>query len=207
MKTHPDYEIEAVAVISEESMIPLCEQYDVKYCFHENEPLGKKKNQGLKFCSQFDFDYLMEIGSDDLVTNDLLTHYKPYLSHGFIGVRDLAYLDSETGICRRVQSTSTYGAGRIISREYLERVNWTLWTDRISTGMDNNSIFNLHKNKVGYKQVPAMEEPGILDIKSEVNIWPFNHLLGVEYDVENILKNLSEGEVSMIEECYKQESR
>lgn len=174
---------------------------------HENEPLGKKKNHGLQYCKQFDFDYLMEIGSDDLVTNELLTHYLPYLSHGFIGVRDLAYVDTDTGNCRRVQSNSTYGAGRVISREYLERVDFKLWRDSISRGMDNNSIFHLAKHGIGYKQVPSMEVPGVIDLKSEVNIWPFNHLLGVDYNVDNVLNKISEGEVKMIEACYKQESK
>ena len=207
LKSHPDYDIEAVAVISEESMIMLCEKYGINWTMYENSPLGKKKNYGLEFCKQFDFEYLMEIGSDDLVTNDLLTHYLPYLKYGFIGVRDLAYIDSDTGSCKRLQSNSTYGAGRVISREFLERVNWKLWRDSIDRGMDNNSVFHLAKHGIGYKQVPSMEEPGVIDIKSDINLWPFNHLLGVDYDLDLVFKNISEDEINLIEACYKQESK
>lgn len=203
MQTHPDYDIEAVAVISEEEMIPLCERYGINWVMAENNPLGKKKNEGLKFCKQFDFDYLMEIGSDDLVTNSLLTNYKQYLSHGFFGVRDLAVIDSETGDCIRVISNTTFGAGRVISREYLEKCNWSLWKDNLNQGLDNNSIFALAKQKVGYKMIQPLDKPGVIDLKSSDNIWAFNPGLGPKYDKENIFSELSEKEVELIEACYK----
>jgi len=203
LRTHPDYDVQAVAAISEESMIPLCEKYGIDWVMVENTPLGAKKNKGLQYCKQFDFEYLMEIGSDDLITNELLTHYKPYLKHGFIGVKDLAYLDSKTGDCVRVQSNnSTYGAGRIISREFLEKANWTLWKDYLNRGMDNNSIFKFAGLKVGYKMIPPMETPGVIDIKSDVNIWKFNKSLGKPYEKEKLFKYLSDVEVEMIEKCY-----
>lgn len=61
------FKIEALAVISENSMIPLCEKYGVHYVMAENKPVGRKKNIGLQEAKKFDFDYLMELGSDDLV--------------------------------------------------------------------------------------------------------------------------------------------
>ena len=203
LKTHPDFDIQAVAVISEESMIPLCERYGVNWVMAENTPLGAKKNKGLQFCKQFDFDYLMEIGSDDLITNDLLTHYLPFLKYGFIGVKDIVYINSINGECSRLQSNnSTYGAGRIISRAFLEKAKWTLWKDHINKGMDNNSIFKMATLNIGYKMVPPMETPGVIDIKSDVNIWKFNPQLGRAYDVKEVFKKLSPVEVEMIEKCY-----
>jgi hypothetical protein len=53
-----------------------------------------------------------------------------------------------------------------------------------------------------YKQVKPAEIPMVVDVKSEVNIWPFNHLVGVEFDVNRILERLSEEEVSAIKELW-----
>jgi len=207
LKEHPDYDVQALAVISEEEMIPLCEQYGINWVMYKNEPLGEKKNYGLQKAKEFDFDYLLEIGSDDLITNELLTYYKGFLDYGFFGVKDVAYIDSADGSCRRLQSKSTYGAGRMISRQNLEKLNFKSWKDQINKGMDNNSVFAFMRNGIDYKQVPSMEVPGVIDIKSEVNIWPFNHLTGIEYDKEKIFEKLSEVEVNMIEECYSLKSK
>jgi hypothetical protein len=203
MQTHPDYDIQAVAVISEVEMIPLCEKYGVNWVMADNKPLGRKKNTGLQFCKQFDFDYLMEIGSDDLITNRLLTHYKEFLSHGFFGVRDLAYIDSESGECRRLKSKTTFGAGRIISRSYLDKCGWQLWKDHLNKGLDNNSILKFAHNRIGYKMVPEMDRPGVIDLKSSTNIWKFNRGLGEPYDKNLIFDDLSNVEIEMIEACYK----
>lgn len=205
IKEHPDYDIEALAVISEDSMIPLCEKYGIHWVMYKNNPLGEKKNAGLLKAKEFQFDYLLEIGSDDLVTNELLTHYKNY-THLFFGVKDVCYIDSDSGACRRLQSKSTYGAGRMIHRTLLEMMGWKLWDNKINKGLDNNSVFAFMRRGIDYKQVPSMERPGVIDIKSDTNIWPFNHLLGIEYDADNVLNLLSQDEINMIESCYKVES-
>lgn len=205
LRQHPDFDIETLAVISEPEMIPLCEKYNVNCVTHSNLPLGKKKNFGLQAARSFKFDYLMEIGSDTLVLNELLDCYK----QDFIGVRDFfgigdaAFIDSETGACRRVAGASTYGGGRMISRNALEAMEWKIWPDEKSKGLDNASVFNMAR--VGgffYQQLRPGQVPLVVDIKSEVNIWPFNHLTGVEYDPNRILERLSEKEVSVIKEMW-----
>jgi hypothetical protein len=200
MKTHPDYDIESLAVISEEEMIPLCKKYGVNWVMYKNEPLGEKKNFGLKKAKEFQFDYLMEIGSDDLILNQLLTDYKKYLGNDVFGITDAAYINSESGECRRLISRhSTYGAGRMISRKALETMNWKLWGDGINKGMDNNSVLSLQRKGFRYVKAEPMDFPGVIDVKSQQNIWRFNYFLGVPYDLEEILKRVSASEKEIIE--------
>lgn len=208
MKTHPDYEINALAVISEEEMIPLCEKYGINWVMYKNNPLGEKKNFGLKEAKKFEFDYLMEIGSDDLVLNELLDDYKRLIGKSeFFGISDAAYINSENGDCRRLISRSTYGAGRMISRKALDLIGWNLWYDHLNRGMDNNSVFALNKKGVTYYRTAPMEFPGVIDIKSEENIWKFNYFLGVEYDKDNVLEKLSAPERELLESLYAEGSR
>lgn len=201
LRQHPDFDIDVLAVISEESMIPLCSKYKVNWVMAPNQPLGRKKNAGLAIAKNFQFDYLLEIGSDDLILNELLDSYKPFIESKvpIFGVNDAAYIDSETGTCRRLTRVkTTYGAGRMISRELLEKVRFKLWSDNAKIGLDNNSLFGLQKIGVKYTKVAPMEFPGVIDVKSEENIWGFNYFLGEPYDKGEIYSRLSEIEVKML---------
>jgi hypothetical protein len=200
LRKHPAYDIDALAVISEPEMISLCNQYGIKWIMHENLPLGKKKNAGLLAASVYDFDYLMEIGSDDLITDSLLTQYIEYLGkYDFFGISDAAYIESETGICRRlITDKSTYGAGRMISRKVLEKVAWRLWNDNLNRGLDNDSVRLIEHNGFKFYKVPPMNAPGVIDVKSDENLWKFNYFLGHPYNINSILPLLSECEVSKL---------
>lgn len=117
------FPIEALAVISEDSMIPLCKKYSIDFCMYKNLPLGEKKNYGLSVAmGKSGWDYLLEIGSDDVLKNEILELYKPLTEQGidFFGIKHFYYLNSETGECRRLQSDTTYGAARCISRKAIE---------------------------------------------------------------------------------------
>lgn len=199
MRQHPAYEI-MFAVISESEMIPLMEKYDIKWAKYENLPVGKKKNYGLSVLSVYDFDYLMEIGSDDLVTNYLLDQYLDYFGkYDFFGISDAAYIESESGLCHRfISYKSTYGAGRVMSRKLLESVGWTLWPDNISRGMDNASIRNVRDAGYQFHQVKHGEYPGLIDVKSAENIWKFNYFMGTEYDFSQIEKHISQAEIDKL---------
>lgn len=203
LQSHPDFSIQALAVISEPEMIPLCEKYGIAWTMYKNEPLGEKKNAGLQIAKDFEFDYLMEIGSDDLALNELLDNYKELIGKvDFFGISDAAYINSETGECRRLISKSTYGAGRMISRKALERAGWVLWADRLNRGLDNNSVFALQSKGFIYQRMKPMDFPGVIDIKSKENIWKFNYFLGVEYDINEILKRISAEEREILESLY-----
>jgi hypothetical protein len=167
---------------------------------HQNYPLGKKKNYGLKAASEYQFDYLLEIGSDDIITNELLDQYLNYFGYNeFFGISDIAYIESESGECRRLISHSTtYGAGRCISREILEKAKWKLWKDDLNRGLDNDSTRKI--NNLGYKftKVEPLDQPCLIDVKSQENIWKFNYFLGQSYDPSKLLSSLSISELNCL---------
>jgi len=114
--------IETLAVISEEEMIPLCHNYNIRYTFYKNDPLGEKKNHGLDEAMKLEWDYLLEIGSDDLVKDELLNLYSNYFGkYEMFGTKDSVIIDSESGKCRRLKSDTPYGLGRCISRAIIEK--------------------------------------------------------------------------------------
>lgn len=118
------FDISALAVISEPDMIPLCEKYEISYVMADNKPLGRKKNIGLNECFRYEWDYLIEIGSDDILRNEVLDLYEPLMVQGvpLFGMRDLVFYNSENGEARRYDSAEVYGMGRGMKRVMLESV-------------------------------------------------------------------------------------
>src|SRR5690242_11011768 len=100
MKARPG--TKALAVISEKEMIPLCKKYSIDFVEHENEPLGKKKNFGLTESLKKDWDYLIELGSDNLILNSIFDYYLPAMKSGedFFGFTRVIYVDSVSLMCR-----------------------------------------------------------------------------------------------------------
>lgn len=124
MKHRPEvFQTSAFAVISEEEMIPLCERYGIEWIFFANDPVGMKKNAGLSEVLKKDFDYLIELGSDDLILNDLLDTYLPHMEAGedFLATRSLLMIDAVDGACRKMSfdEECVQGLGRCMSRKLL----------------------------------------------------------------------------------------
>lgn len=116
------FPIDSLCVISEDSMIPLCEKYGIRWTMHENLPLGAKKNHGLNEAMKLEWDYLIEIGSDDLVKDELIELYQQYFGkYDCFGTKDSIVINSETGECIRLKSDTPYGLGRCISRKVIEQ--------------------------------------------------------------------------------------
>lgn len=191
------FPIEAFAVISEESMIPLCQKYDVKYCMYKNEPLGEKLNYGLKEAMCLDWDYVICIGSDDLLYNEYLEEIGTYLGkRDFFGIDHFVFLNSEDGACRRFKTSTPYGMARAISRSAVEKVG-NVWVDKKDRGMDNSSYTRMTKCGFMFQQIRT-NYPLAIDIKSEENIWKFNYLAGKEYSFMDAVKNLSDDEIEAL---------
>ncbi len=247
------FQCSAFAVISEDSMIPLCKKYGIEYTMYPNEPVGLKKNAGLSEVLKKDFDYLIELGSDDLILNSLLDCYEPAMKRGaeFFGTRDLYLVDATDANCRQIQfdGEAAQGLGRVLSKRLLmnfkgfvhvlshtavisdesvisqghtgfldektvkayEGCGWVertevkvdvhLW-DMINRGLDNNSAGRIMRK--GYK-FEAIETPEVMlaDIKSDENIWGFNHEIGEKKDFSSFLEKLSPKERSKFFENMK----
>jgi hypothetical protein len=191
----PGFSIQAFAVISEESMIPLCEKYGVDWCITKNDPLGAKKNYGLNQAMRKDFDYLVEIGSDDIFKDEFLNLYS--WDRDVMALSDFLMMDTRTGeVRRRTKHHAYFGTGRALSRRLLENVG-AIWPDKINHGLDNNSTMILAKKGFLEKRIIS-PEPVAIGLKSDVNIWPFEKI-GSEYSLEKALNGLSEEEINAIQ--------
>lgn len=113
-KHRPNLDI--LTVISEEDYEARCKKHNIAYTFFENYPLGRKKNHGLNEALKLEWDYLMELNSDDLIKNELLDIYDS-MTDDYLALRNFCFLDSKSKGCRQVESKTAYGIGRRYSRE------------------------------------------------------------------------------------------
>jgi hypothetical protein len=195
------HNIQAFAVISEESIIPLCEKYGIEWCMHENMPLGKKKNFGLSHLAAKDFDWMIEIGSDDLLKDEYFDLMDWDTEHEVLALRDFVMMNSETGECRHLTDRQgRFGVGRAIRREVLVEMNFTLWGEDQEHGLDNRSTFAMAKHGFVEQRIKSIE-PLAIDLKSKENLWPFKRE-GMAYDRSHALKGLSFDEVNAITNLY-----
>lgn len=198
------FNIPAFAVISETSMIPLCKKYVIDWCMHENSPLGAKKNFGLKDLLEKRFDFMIELGSDDLLKNELFEHYK-FDSH-VVSLNDFIVMNSEDGECRRITARDCpFGLGRAISRQAVEAMilpdgNMKMWTPERNGGLDMNSRMRLSLSGFTEKRITT-DEPFAIDIKSEVNINPFSKM-GTIYEYDKAISGLSDEEVTALKSLH-----
>lgn len=189
------HEIETLAVISEETMKPLCDKHGVHFVEHENQPLGRKKNYGLRCSLNMEWDYLVEIGSDDLLKTEYLTLF-PW-DRDVMCLQDAAWLDSSTGRARRIKDkTGKFGAGRAYSRNIIEQMN-PMWHDLKFNGLDGDSMFRMAVNGIKMQSYHS-EKPLVIDIKSDYNIWTYRNNLGHPYTFEEAIEGLSDNEKDAI---------
>jgi hypothetical protein len=194
MKT---YDSESLAVISEESMIPLCEKYGIMWMMHENLPIGKKKNAGLKHALNLEWDYVVELGSDDLIKNELIELYKPFFGKDkFLSVGSVAFINSENGACRWISARSPFGLGRCLHRSVIETVP-ELYRPNYNSGLDKDISFKLGQLNILERIVPT-DKPLTIDIKSEVNIWKYSPVVGKKISFSEVTAGLGSDEVDAI---------
>ncbi|HDY90147.1 MAG TPA: hypothetical protein ENH82_18765 [bacterium] len=155
-------------------------QYGIDYVICPNKPLGVKKTFGLaNAIRQYpDYDYIMELGSDDFINPKLFELYFSYIRAEipFFGLNNL-YLyhvkrDKLIWVKEYAGEDMTFGNGRMIHRSVIEKTGCDLW-DEYNEGLDTMSGKKMRK--AGFKEVviDAGEYPYILGVKTDTHISPF----------------------------------
>jgi hypothetical protein len=215
LKTKFDLSVTATVSTEEDEAIALYHGFKPVFC--DNQPLGNKWNEGYRTIKDEDWDALLIMGSDDLISNESLSALiNSKKAH--VGFNALIFLDSRTGQSVKMQYANArlIGAGRLLLRHACEQVDSLckfqvinteeneyltvkqkmkmtvtrasgefmqkakmgrifesfptgLWSSDIDKSLDNSlenrfSIF-------GYPPVTIDFLDGLVDVKSNTNIW------------------------------------
>lgn len=139
--------LELLAVGSEgDASRKLCEQCGFDYLEYPNQPLSSKWEYGLNQCANYDPDGVIIVGSDDIVSQNLIEFYDRQLKDNlvFCGLQDAYFFDVNnqnlvwwTGYSGKKDPArvgETIGMGRCLSRTVLDKLEFSIWK-----GLDINS--------------------------------------------------------------------
>ena len=189
----------------------LCRKHKFMYIEHYNRPLGKKFAEGLRCFKNTDVDYVMIMGSDDLISDNLMEAYMPHMENReqVIGILDIYYYDlSEGDLCYwpgfglkdidKKREGEPMGMARCLSRELLDKMGWNVWNEKINKGLD----WTMWQKIKGYDAKIAtikMKDIGAfgVDLKSETNICNME-MYDCEVVSKDIMNILSETELKLI---------
>lgn len=162
---------------NEDKFVKLCNLSGFKYFSYDNEPLSNKWNYGIKKTLEQNYDYLLIMGSDDVLNNRLYCKYLIY-NGDYCGLKDIYFFDTINnrehfwGGYTNHRKGEPIGAGRLVSRRIIEKMNGDYFNLGINSGLDrtfheralkqtNNvvDVFSLLDNKYY-----------LCDVKSDTNI-------------------------------------
>lgn len=152
LKKNKEIEFSSLAVCSTKQEASILRKHGCHVVITENTPLGRKKNTGLREALKLEWDYLMELGSDDLIHESLLDAYVSLMHAGvdFFGVKNVMFYDTESKQVAQWENGFPIGAGRMIRRGVLEGV----------------------KNKVRVKITKHFASPNMLGIPGKEMLLP-----------------------------------
>jgi hypothetical protein len=165
---------------------PADQQTDVdgwNYEYFPNSPLSQKFNAGFNLAKRYNPDAVILIGSDDLISPELVKFYQENYSADadyILGLKDIYFYEIQSqqtlyfkGLIGMYENWSL-GCGRIFSRKVLEQCNWRPYYDlQIDRGLDCNSMIELHNRGIKEKVLPMSEAGLMVDIKVKATINKF----------------------------------
>jgi hypothetical protein len=204
------HEIDVLGVLSEPEYIDMCVEFGFAWVFAQNDPLGAKINTGIKKALESKPDYIMIMNSDSVVKTELIDKWYDDCfekREEFFGVDTVTYIDSKTNQAREVFYEFTIlGVAKMMRADIVERCfkrGGELYRSHLNKGLDHTMMDNLMRvesiNDPGKRVNPRMikyKGQLVFDVKSDVNIWPweFFEKKGVKVEPEICYKAESDAE-------------
>jgi len=169
MKNEFDIDTEVLVVSSEDDHTELAKSLGHHVFEYKNFPIGEKYDEGLRAALDYDWDYMFQMDSNNLVSNDFIRRwvYEANNETLFFGARKfMALLPGKkyyTDFVTR-NRTAFSGVGRGIARVVFERAEEGFCPRDINSDLDGKSSRLLTLEKERY---PILDlDVGIIDIKT-----------------------------------------
>lgn len=169
----------------------LCEEEGAHWVNYKNYPLGEKWNVGFKAAKAFDPDACVFIGSSDWISDNWLEYFK-YKDFDLIGLPGCHFLHlGETNkLCYWPGYTNqrigeSIGIGRMISRELLNRLQFTPFEGRLNNSLDHSMQV---RSKLHAARIQCIDTNLIISVSISTDAWPNKHRFFDHYN--NILPSV-----------------
>jgi hypothetical protein len=184
-----DIDIQLLCVGSEGQVSrDLAQSYGWSYCEAPNVPLSQKFNALFEASEAFEYDLLVLVGSDDLLSPEIILWYAKNIRADHpevVGLKDIFFYSIHLDELIHFQgyplpSPRTIGAGRCFSREIMQRAQFRPWKDeKINRGLDSSCTAQLKKIGISEHAYLMSDLGGIcVDVKDQmVSLTPWSRLV------------------------------
>ncbi len=152
------------------------------YLNANNNPLSNKWQAGLTYLKDLQWDNLLILGSDDLMTYELLMRYQALIANNIdlIGLQDLYMYKLSTATLyywagynpKHKRHGETIGLGRCLSRRLVSGMGYKLWDAGLQKNLDGNMMKNIRSSSFEFQsQAMRCQATSLaVDIKTEANV-------------------------------------
>lgn len=185
-----------ILIVSNESDKQFAIRNNIHWVYADNQPLGKKWQIGLEECKRFNPKAVLINGSDDIFSLNYIQNCFKYIQNGYdiVGKNNWYILDLlklKSYKLKYKNLNVLIGAGRMISRSFLDEINWTLFPLTKSAGLDTfcNQIFE--KNNASIYEMGTKNNDKIISLKGKHEaLNPLVKILKAKHKL-NIISTLS----------------
>lgn len=169
------YPCKILVIVSTTSDKNLCINEGVDYCFSINKPLGNKYLTGIYECKKYNPKAIIVLGSDDLLSKKYVEEAFKSLKGskvGLVGTSKWFIFSSEKEVYSSVYTNKskhkTVGAGRMYSREFLDKVKWNIFDSSLNNGLDLKGEVMTRRHN--YKIIIMKKDAYVFSIKGNWNM-------------------------------------
>jgi hypothetical protein len=195
IKRQAGCEVHVVCVGGEDDCEYCRDALGVEAHHHDNYPLGAKWQFAFAMCRQYQPDAVLFLGSSDWVCDDWCrTMYADIQATGcgMIGKRSIDFLDvGRDGLIRGLRWNGYHlgsgredepiGAGRLLSRQLLDAIDWQAFDRNIDFGLDYSMlVHSMRRGSVYLSNRPEMRSASI-----SCYAWQNKHNFAAMLDLDN----------------------
>lgn len=160
-----------VVVVSGEEDKDLCGRYDVHHITRPNKPTSVKWDVGCAWLREQEVNYVMILGSDDVVSTPLMLNILHEMRNGYsvIGIKEIFFYGTYgryNGLLLRFICKKISGVAKTISKEIMDKIDWKICYIERNHGMDAL----ITKRTRPHIKTEKIVEGICVDVKSEHNM-------------------------------------
>ena len=199
------YHFPAVVVSEEEDQL-ICQQNNIKHIYQQNEPVSEKFNTACRYAQTQNVDYVVIIGSDDIVSTDTMNRLWDEMDTGYdvIGITNVYFYAAtgpHMGQMLQLKGTRMLGTCKCVNKRVLDKIGWRPWIKKKNWGLDSVASKAIVPHTDTWKQISEVK---VFDCKSRVNMNKYSHFhlrLGSKEDPQVFYDILSEEERNLLAKC------
>lgn len=178
------FDLHPFIAVSDDENAELAFEFKFDRFYIPNEPISNKHQTLLNYALKHDWDYMIQLGSDDFITEagHLRIMAMMLEREGMFGFTSLYFWKWKSRDVKMIRTKLVMGAGRCVRRDLIDNTiekHGFVWTPNMKRGLDGDSQNNIITANPSDRMTSIqVTMPCVVDIKSETNLNPWESMKG-----------------------------